>query len=346
MVELDYIVFFSLLTLLNSFLIYKYRLIAKIYNLYDLPNEKRKIHKSKVPLVGGLIIVINLIIFISFEFFIISEVYLSDTDYLINLDLNSKKTIASFIFCLVLFFLLGYFDDKYDLDPLKKLTVLLFIFYIFFKFDNSLIINELNLTFVGYPIEISEVGLFLTLFLTLLFLNSINMYDGINGQVGLLSLNIFFYFFLNNFMPMFAMLLIVSLIFFLILNLKGKIFMGDSGCYILSFIFVYFFLKYYTLGLIKLDQIFLLFFLPIVDALRLFITRIFNSGKPWKADSDHFHHLISKKYSLNFALLSQYFFSLSLIIFITLTEVSNYILIFIALFIYLISLTFLKKTIK
>ena len=145
------------------------------------------------------------------------------------------------MFCLVFLFLLGYFDDKYDLDPFKKLIVLFIIFYVFFSLDDSLVINELNLTFITYSIDISEVGFFFSLLISLIFLNSINMYDGINGQVGFLSLTIFIFFLLNNFMPMLSVLLIISLLFFLFLNLKGKIFMGDSGCYILSFILTYFF---------------------------------------------------------------------------------------------------------
>ena len=129
---------------------------------------------------------------------------------------------------MVFLFLLGYFDDKYSLDPFKKLIVLFIIFYTF-SLDDSLVINELNLTFITYSIDISEVGFFLLL-ISLIFLNSINMYDGINGQVGFLSLTIFIFFLLNNFMPMLSVLLIISLLFFLFLNLKGKIFMGDSGC--------------------------------------------------------------------------------------------------------------------
>ena len=164
------------------------------------------------------------------------------------------------LFCFVwFFFLLGYFDDKYDLDPFKKLIVLFIIFYVFFSLDDSLVINELNLTFITYSIDISEVGFFFSLLISLIFLNSINMYDGINGQVGFLSLTIFIFFLLNNFMPMLSVLLIISLLFFLFLNLKGKIFMGDSGCYILSFILTYFFLRFYNFGLIKLDELFYFF---------------------------------------------------------------------------------------
>ncbi|MDB3925447.1 hypothetical protein N9377_06225, partial [Candidatus Pelagibacter sp.] len=151
------------------------------------------------------------------------------------------------------------------------------------------------------------------------------------------------FFILNNFMSMFALLLVITLLSFLILNLRGKIFMGDSGCYLISFLLAYFFIRFYNSDLIKLDQIFLIFFLPIIDALRLFVSRIFSSGQPWKADSDHIHHLISKKYSLKFTLLSQYIFSLSLIVFITFTEINNLILIFLASIFYFFCLVTLKQ---
>ena len=257
--------------------------------------------------------------------------------------LSSNKSIASFLFCITLLFLLGYFDDKYDLDPFKKLLVLFLIFYIFFKLDSSLIINKINLTFVSYSIEISELGFVFSLFLSLIFLNSINMYDGIDGQVGLLSLNIFIFFLLNNFMTMFSILLIISLLFFLFLNLRGKIFMGDSGCYVLSFIMIYFFLRFYNFELIKLDEVFLFFFLPVIDTLRLFVIRIFTSGQPWKADAEHMHHLISKKFNLDIALFSQYIFTLCLILLVVYTDINNLFLIFIATLIYFVCFFKLKK---
>jgi UDP-N-acetylmuramyl pentapeptide phosphotransferase/UDP-N-acetylglucosamine-1-phosphate transferase len=169
------------------------------------------------------------------------------------------------------------------------------------------------------------------------------MYDGINGQVGILSLTIFLYFLLNNFMPMFSILLIISLLFFLFLNIKGKIFMGDSGCYVLSFVMIYFFLRFYNFELIKLDEAFLFFFLPIVDTLRLFINRIFTSGQPWKADADHMHHLITNKFNLNIALLSQYILSLCLILLVTFTDINNLFLIFLTSVIYFTCLFKLKK---
>ena len=334
MLENKYFLFFFFILIVNFFLVKKYQLFAKFIGLYDVPNEYRKKHKLPIPLIGGFFLLINLIIFFLFEFFIINRVHLSDTYYLNNYFLDSKKEIFSFLFCSICLFLIGFFDDKYNLDPFKKLLSSIVIFYIFFSLDNSLIINELNFTFVGYSIQLDELSLFISIFLSVFFLNSINMYDGINGLVGLTIFNIFIYFMLNNFMPMFALLLLISILFFLFLNLKGKIFFGDSGCYILSFILCYFFLRYYNSGLIKLDEIFLIFFLPLLDAVRVFITRIFISGQPWKADDNHLHHRISKKYNNNVALIILYLLSLFTILFVNFFSVNHIFSIFFALIIY------------
>ena len=343
MIELEYITFFILIILINLLFVVNYNLIGKIYKLKDIPNESRKLHDYPVPLIGGLIVFANLGFFLIFEFFIINKVYLSDTYYLDNYFLSSNKAIISFVSSLTLLFALGYFDDKYNLDPFKKLLVLFLIFYVFFSLDDSLVINNLNLSFINYSIPINEIGFFLSIFLSLLFLNSINMYDGIDGQVGLSSLNVFIYFLYINFMPMFAVLLIISLCFFLFLNLKGKIFLGDSGCYVLSFILIYFFLRYYHEGLIKLDEVFIFFFLPITDALRLFVVRILYSGQPLKADANHMHHLIMKKFGYNKALTSQYLFSIILILLLIFTDLSSLFLIFFSTFVYFICLLNLKR---
>ena len=323
MLENKYFIFFILISIINLLLIKNYKILAKFISLYDVPTEYRKKHKMPVPLIGGFFLLINLIIFFLFEFFIINEVHLSDTYYLDNYFLDSNKKIFSFLFCSVFLFLLGYFDDKYNLDPFKKLISLFLIFYILFSVDKSLIVKELNFTFISYSIQLDELSYFVTVFLSVFFLNSINMYDGINGSVGLFTFNIFIFFLLNNFMPMFALVFLISISFFLFLNLKGKIFFGDSGCYILSFILCYFFLRYYNLGLIKLDEIFLIFFLPLLDAIRLFITRIFVSGQPWIADDNHLHHRISKKYNDNVALIILYLLSSLTILFVGFFSLNN-----------------------
>ena len=57
---LNNIYFFSIIILVNLLIYYFYKPIANIYNLYDKPDFERKIHKKKIPLLGGLFLLINL----------------------------------------------------------------------------------------------------------------------------------------------------------------------------------------------------------------------------------------------------------------------------------------------
>ena len=53
------ILFFSLQVLLNIIFFYKFKKIIKIVNIYDKPNERKK-HKFPVPLVGGILVLLNI----------------------------------------------------------------------------------------------------------------------------------------------------------------------------------------------------------------------------------------------------------------------------------------------
>ena len=87
---------------------------------------------------------------------------------------------------------------------------------------------------------------------------------------------------------------------FLVLNHKYKSFLGDSGSYVLAFIFSYFFIKIYNqTEHIKVDHIFLFMIIPGIDLIRLFLVRISKKVKnPFKPDRNHLHHIISKKFNL------------------------------------------------
>ena len=84
----------------------------------------------------------------------------------------------------------------------------------------------------------------------------------------------------------------LCLIIFGILNYQSKCFLGDSGCYVLvtytSFLTIY----AYNINLdsfysyLNIESIFLLFMIPGLDMIRLFITRIFKKKNPFSPDKD------------------------------------------------------------
>tara|TARA_B100000242_G_C42974462_1_gene452253 strand:- start:499 stop:1062 length:564 start_codon:yes stop_codon:yes gene_type:complete len=128
----------------------------------------------------------------------------------------------------------------------------------------------------------------------LLLANAINMFDGINLQLILFCLFIFFIFIIKGFLPLFFILFSISFIFLGLLNFQNKVFIGDSGCYLISAIlgstFIYQYQNYenFLFG----DEIFLILLIPALDMLRLFISRIMNKKNPFKGDLNHLHHKV------------------------------------------------------
>ncbi len=69
-----------------NLLIYFFRnKIIKIYNMYDLPDNKRKLHPNKTSIAGGLFFFINLILY---TFIILLNKELNDFSLLFQSDLN------------------------------------------------------------------------------------------------------------------------------------------------------------------------------------------------------------------------------------------------------------------
>ena len=245
--------------------------ISKFTQLYDLPNS-RKIHKKPIPLIGGLIlyiiILINFLIFrnITFEILMISTGY----------------------------FFIGFIDDAKKISASFRLIVLSIITYIFLTFFEKFKINFIHFEGMG-KIYFEEYSLIFTVLCVLLFQNAMNMIDGINGQSGLIFL-IILLFLLKKIGLNYELLLLISLIIiFIFFNLRNKIFLGDAGIYFLSSFLAFNVILISNENLIYSEEIFLIMMLPGLDMLRLFIIRIINKKNPFKPDTFHIHHLVSKK---------------------------------------------------
>ena len=80
------------------------------------------------------------------------------------------------------FFLIGIYDDKYNLSANKKLFLNFFIILFIILLDDSLVIKKLNFSFFDNPIYLKSFSHLFTVLCILLFLNALNMFDGINLQ--------------------------------------------------------------------------------------------------------------------------------------------------------------------
>ena len=275
----------------NILILISYNYLAKIVNVYDFPN-KRKIHKIKTPLIGGIILLVNFILLIILlETGVISSLTLSNI-------FENKFNYFLFSLSIILIFLIGFIDDKIDINPNLKL-VCLFLIISFVQFlDNSILITEIRFSFTNNLIYLGKYSFLFTALCFLLFINACNMFDGINLQSCLYYLILSLYLITLDSHNLFLIVMIISIFIICILNSKGKIFMGDSGVFLCSFVLAYFMVKNYNINIINYsDKIFILMMVPGIDMFRLFMFRILNKKNPFKPDNSHIHHILLSKFT-------------------------------------------------
>lgn len=273
--------FFSFLILFFVF-IFRNEICSKL-KLVDYPNDK-SVHKEKALLFGGI--------------FLISSLFLN----IIILILTNKFQNNFFNFFLILsFFFVALIDDIKNLNPNLKIILSIIICFIGISLDSELKINNLFF-FYSDSIYLNNNSFFnyvLPILCILLFLNAFNFIDGINGLASTVGLSFFLYLIIKN--PLILNLyyfFIISLLFFLFINTKYKVFLGDSGNYLISICIAMILLKENSdqPSLYYAEEIFLLLLIPGLDMLRLFIVRIFNKNNPFKGDQNHLHHRLFNKF--------------------------------------------------
>jgi len=260
---------------------------------------------------------------------------------LVQLGFYKKNILLFFTFSLIIFFTY-LFDDIKGINPNLKLLLLSIFITLYLILDNSLILSNLKIKFLGEIFFLHSFSILFTLMCFLLFINAFNMFDGINLQCGSYSLLIFiiFLFFTKN---IFFLYFIIPLIFFLILNYLGKCFLGNSGSALLAFIISVLCIKLHNINKFYTDDIFLLMCIPGYELLRLAFVRLLKKEHPFYPDRNHIHHLISDIYGDKTAFLI--IFILILIInFINLFfESSSILAIFLSIFLYASILIYIKK---
>ena len=280
----------SILT--NLMMIFFLKNLVKYYNVFDAADGIRKFQSKPVSLIGGFFLFLNLSIFFILDLFWENKIFEI-------LFFSTNKELFIFYFGSLAFFLFGFIDDKFILQPNIKLIILILICFLIIRLDNNLLLKSLYFNSIDYEVNLHSYSTFFTILCILLFANSLNMFDGINLQVGSYSFLIFLIFFMKGILSDLSALLCISLIFFLYLNYKGLIFLGGSGVHLIAFLISYFFIRTYNINqnLISLEEIFIIMGIPGMELLRLFILRIKNKKHPFKADTNHLHHLLKKKLS-------------------------------------------------
>lgn len=269
-------------SLLVIYLIDKYKNpIAKKTKLIDNPDEIRKLHKKPTPLLGGIML------FFSF-FFINLSLILSQ-------DLN--KTFIIIFICCTFCLLLGLIDDIKKISYKYKFSILIIFFFLVTYLDPNLQINKIYFATFNKEFYLNYLSIPFTTLCLLLLINAINLTDGIDGLCILISIILIIWLFnaFQNTAPLYIVI-VVSLIYILYLNIKNKIFLGDSGSLFLGCLIGLNIILNYNLEIYKtrypVENIYIALMLPGLDMLRVFAIRIINKKNPFLPDRIHLHHLL------------------------------------------------------
>ena len=206
--KIDFIIY---ILVLNFLLFYNYKYLSNKINIYDYPDKIRKFHKKKTPLIGGVFL-----IFIVSLLFLISLINY-DINFFFNLQFANLGNLLIFLLFTLFFFILGVIDDKFNLAASQKIIYLMILSYLILLSNDNFLIKSLRFESFEKEIDLFQYSYFFSIFAIVIFVNAMNMYDGINLQSSSYFLILYIYFLFINFS-----MLNVSIVLFLLLHIIFK----------------------------------------------------------------------------------------------------------------------------
>ena len=204
-----------------------------------------------------------------------------------------------FSFFILLIFSVGFASDTNLLSSPKLRFIIQSILIIFFVLLLDIKIDKTNFIFLDALLRNVYFKYFFSVFCLLILINGSNFIDGLNGlMLGYFSLIIFLIFYLDLYIyleidKMFLNNFIIILVFLFILNINNKLFMGDSGSYVLGLICGYFLIRiHYSNPSISPYFIVLLLWYPCFENLFSILRKFIFKRSPAKADDNHLHQLV------------------------------------------------------
>ncbi len=266
---------------------------AKHSHLIDKPDGVRKLHGDETPLIGGLALLV--------PSFAVSMVYLTVV--------TSAPDLITAVISAALVLVVGVVDDRSGLSPVWRLLVMMFIIFTAFGLEPLFVLHTLRLGLFhsGFSLSLDPIAMSVTVLIILGFANAANMADGMNGQLlgSVMIWCLFITLHLDAALAVPFLTVISSALVTIIFNLRGKLFSGSSGAYAASvFVALGAILAYRkSAGTLPAELPVLWFWLPVVDCVRLMVTRAMTGRSPMAGDRDHFHHMLHDSTRRRYALV-------------------------------------------
>lgn len=280
--------------------------IAKKQGITDKPN-KRKLQREPVPVLGGLVVFFGITLGIGLTTF----------------DISYRDFMLVFAMMVVMLYT-GALDDVSGLSAAKRFLIEIFV-TLMLIFSGGYAINDFHGLW-GIELVSLWIAVPLTIITVVGIINAINLIDGVDGLSSgyCIMASAFFalYFWLDNdtAMASLAMGCIGALIPFFVYNVfgnKSKMFIGDGGTLLMGIILSIFVLRIISCHYMSFNTNILtesptldvrmarpfdvsnfglvpftlaILSLPVIDTLRVMISRILHHTSPFAPDKTHLHH--------------------------------------------------------
>ncbi len=260
------------ITIIINFVFKKYNILIDQTNL---SNHKSFVNENKiVPLSGGLIFFLALVFFLpeNYKHFNILILFIFITGLLSDLNILHSPTFR------IIF-----------------QTIIIVIYLLLF--DNF--VSSIRVDFFDNLLNIFFIKLFFTSFCILILINGTNFIDGVNtlvvGYFILVFSNILYLSEINNLnldkTLVYTSLIALSVIY--VFNLFGKMFLGDGGSYLISFIAGVILIKFSNDNyLVSPYYIITLLWYPAYENLFSIIRKKILNKSPSTPDNEHLHQLM------------------------------------------------------
>jgi len=296
-IEFHHIVAFAVALIVSFFATPVARRIAVSVGAVNIPKDSRRVHKSPMPLLGGLAIIIGFVLAIVYSF--------ATKNVKVFLGYLAKPKTLGLLLGVVIIIVLGIVDDikalrarvKFPIQLLAAIIVVATgtrIIAISKPFQASVALHPSMMYFLG-----DILAFIISVFWIVGMTNAINFIDGLDGLAagvsGIAALTLYIVAVIRrqDDIAIIAVSLVGAIFGFLPYNFNpAKIFMGDTGATFLGFLLAIISIEgtMKSITAIAVAIPILVLGLPIFDTMFAIIRRIMN-GKPIaQADRGHLHH--------------------------------------------------------
>lgn len=272
-------------------------------HLYDLP-DSRKVHTIPVPRLGGVAFLPTVIISIAIVVAVASRFGIT---FGALSEAGAPQHFVAYLAGAMMLYCLGIYDDVHGVGYKLKFAIQIFAAFL-------LCISGLWIASLDHIFYIDRIPYWIGMPLTVVFVvyitNAINLIDGIDGLAsGLSAISLFVAIMLcmmsgDIIWAMLAIAYLGVVLTFFCFNVyggKNKVFMGDAGSltlgYTLSFIVLHFWQAHpvwnpylHNIGIIILSTL----IIPMLDVVRVMMSRIRDRRNPFLPDKNHIHHKLMR----------------------------------------------------